>query len=224
MKILVVTSLIRYPGQTTPLYGRALQSIFRLNWNGRLDHLMLNGNDDPLKPVESCGRKNREAQEIALREGYDAVLFADHDMIVPPDGLERLSACNAPIAYGLYVLRHLRDGYQWSAALEVEPYRWKSYSSAPDLATNYWNAVHPVAGMGFGFTLVRREALEAITLRWYDHACTDWALSVDAQRAGILQVCDFGLHCGHMSMTPSPRVLWPDVTQDSLVRVEYLSE
>lgn len=206
-KVLVATDLIRYPGDTTPLFPQALASIFQLQWNGKLDHLLQNGGDTPGAPLANCTHKRQWACEVALDKGYDALLFADHDMLLPPDALTRLNAVDALIVYGLYTLRHERDGYQWSAARSVGVERWQSFSEHPDLARSAWGRVHPVAGMGFGCTLIRREVLEALPMRWYDHAGPDWALSVDAQAHGFAQACDFGVLCGHM--TDAHHALYP---------------
>lgn len=217
MKVLVVTSLIRFPGGTTPLYPRALESIFRLQWHGRLDHWLPNGGDDPANPVGSCGRKNCEAQAVALNEGYDALLVVDHDMIVPPDALIRLAGLGVPIAYGLYVLRHARDFYRWNAATHLTAVDWRSLSEDRERAVRTFGEPQPVVGMGFGCTLIRRDVLETIPFRWYDHACTDWALALDARQQGFVQVCDTRVVCGHMD---GERVFWPDVTQPQLFRLD----
>ena len=216
-KILVCTDLIRYPGGTTPLFPAALASIFQLQWDGKVDHLLQNGGDTPNQPLANCTLKRQVARETALRGDYDALLFADHDMLLPPDALRRLWAANASIAYGLYVLRHARDGYRWSAAAQVDATRWRSVSEDTEQARAVWGQCAPVAGMGFGCTLIRRDVLEALPMRWYDHAGPDWALAVDALAHGFAQVCDYGVLCGHMD---SEQTFLPDLAQPGLFRVE----
>lgn len=218
-KILVVTRLVRYPGETTSLYWDALGTIFRQEWDGQLDHFLQNGGDDPQARNECCTRKASEAREYALNNGYDAILFADHDMLLPQDALRRLWATGAPIAYGLYVLRHARDGYRWSAAVSVEERSWQSLTDWPALARDAWGKVLPVAGMGFGCTLIRREVLKALPMRWYEHAAVDWALALDAQQLHYAQVCDLGVICGHRSEN---RIYWPDINQPDFYRVEEI--
>lgn len=221
MKVLVVTSLIRIPGGQTPLYPRALESIFQLRWEGRLDHWLPNGGDDPNQPVASCGRKNVEAQRLAMLADYDALLIADHDMILPDDALLKLAATGAPIAYGLYVLRHARDGYRWNAATMVAERTWQSVSEDKDYARRHFGQIIPVTGMGFGCTLIRREVLAAVPFRWYGHACTDWALALDAQAQGFAQVCDTSVVCGHIDVDAGgERAFWPDPDTDLMFRLE----
>lgn len=218
-KILVVTMLLRYPGEPAVVYDEALRTIYQQRWEGQLDHLLLNGGDVPDARNANCARKATEARQMALDGGHDAILFADSDMILPPDALQRLWDTGAPIAYGLYVLRHARDGYRWSAAVSVEERSWQSVSDWPVLARDAWGKVLPVAGMGFGCTLVRRPVWEAVPFRWFEHACTDWALALDAQKYHYAQVCDLGVICGHRSEN---RIYWPDIHQPDFYRVEEL--
>jgi hypothetical protein len=78
--------------------------------------------------------------------------------------------------------------------------------------------------VGMACTLIRRHVLERLAFRLQPDAveCCDWWLARDARAAGWSQRADLGLVCGHISPTPSPRVLWPDKDEPRLWRVSRL--
>lgn len=220
MRVLVVTPLMREPDGRPRLFGRALQSIYSLRWPCQLDHYHQNGGDDYSDGNGTVTRKFEEARQRFLDGGYDAMLCAESDMIVPADGLERLAALDTDIAYGLYVWRHGKP--QWSAYTRVEHWQGRPLSLHPEQARQAWGQCIEVKGIGQGFTLIKRHVLENLHFRNWKGVSCDWALAIDAQEAGYQQVCDLGCVCGHMALTPSPRVLWPDPNEAELYRTEFL--
>ena len=188
---------------------------------GRLS--LVEGDTAPNPYVNITGKYNR-GRQMALELGYDALLCLEDDMIVPPDALTRLLACDADIAYGLTVWRHGKPG--WSTRLALgEDGALRNLSDYPDAARALWGKVVDVAGTGTFCTLVRRRVLEALPWRVdaaFPSLCCDWWLSVDAQRAGFSQKADLGVVCGHITREPTARVLWPDATATRLWRVELL--
>lgn len=219
--VFVVTPMMREPSGKPRLFGRALQSAFSLEWSGQLDHFTANGSDDYSRPNETVTRKYQDARDVFLAGKWDYFLSVEYDMIVPPDGLKRLVALDADIAYGLYVFRHggRRD---WSAYTELTVTSGQSLSKQPAEARRLWGSAVNVAGIGQGFTLIKRYVLEAMPFRNWPGVCSDWAMAIDAARAGLTQVADLGCVCGHMTITPSPQVIWPDVNEEKLHRVEFL--
>jgi hypothetical protein len=151
------------------------------------------------------------ARERALKRGYDALLTVEHDMWLPVMALKMLWATGAPVAYGVYVLRH---GASVLNAWEYVPGSrnlGESLSIHPrKLAKAQKQGVVPVSGVGFGCTLIRREALEAIPFRSGEKGseAPDVPFATDCLRAGLGQVAHFGVVCGHYDPA-ADRWLWP---------------
>lgn len=217
MHVLVVTPMLREPSGKARLYGKALQSIFNLRWSGQLDHFFLNGGDNYLDPSGTVTNKYQQARDVFLAGAWDAMLCAEYDMLLPADALEKLAALDTDIAYGLYVLRHERKA--WNAALWITEQQFCSYSEVPMTPTF---GVRKVAGVGLGCTLIKRHVVEALPFRNWRGVSNDWAFACDAQAAGYEQVCDFDVKCGHMSIVPSPHILWPDANEPDYYRTEPL--
>ena len=169
----------------------------------------------------------QHARRVALAdECYTHLLCIEDDMVIPPDTIDRLLACDAPVAYGLYCWRW-GPPHLWSA------YRWLFFDSGaswsddePHTAAHYFETatVREVAGVGFGCTLIRRDVLLSLDFRIPDDgtAANDWYFAHDCQRNGIRQVCDFGCVCGHIRLDPSARVIWPAVVDGKAAyRYEY---
>lgn len=224
------------------LYGRALQTILRLEWPGRLDIVFDKGNDAP----EGAGRGHKfdvvtakyvHGRNLALAGSYQAMLCVEDDMIVPPDALMKLWEADADIAYGLYCWRN-QSFHKWSAYTELSDDHGVSLSDDPAEARRLWGQVVEVQGIGMGCTLIRRRVLEALPFRRHGVACCDWGLALDARAAGFRQVCDLSVVCGHMTadndqscfpirygVSGPPRIIWPDPDLDGIgrmYRVEYL--
>lgn len=200
------------------LWGRTVQTLFRQEWSGALEYLFL-ANDNPhAAAYANIAHNYNKARTRALQGGFDALLTVECDMVLPHDALTRLAACQADLAYGLYVWRHGRR--KWSAYPVLEERHGVSISDDMDGARAVWGTVIPVAGVGLGCTLIRRRVLEALPFRVPADggASCDWALALDAQRHGFTQRADLGCVCGHQTMQPYPMVLWPapDVAQGYL--------
>lgn len=232
-KLLIYTPLMR-------LYGRALQSILRLKWDGPVDVVFARG-DDSTCPRDNYAKvvaKYQRGRDILLAGDYDAMLTVEDDMIVPADAAQRLWATGADVAYGLYVWRRDRN-HLWSAYTELTEDHGTSLSQDYDAAREAWGKVIEVQGIGNGCTLIRRHVLERINFEHRGNACCDWYLALDARYAGFRQVCDTAVVCGHMAagteemrsfpivigQAPVPRIYWPDndaAGLGKLYRVEYL--
>lgn len=190
-----------------PEYGvrvRTLDSIMALDWQEPVDRLFF-ANDNPhgvrwqKQRFMNVLHQHQRARDIFLHGDYDAFLSIEADMIVPADTIQRLTAVDADVAYGLYVWR---IGHKWSAYSEVEAFGGSSFSQDPELAAFAWDNVVPVAGVGMGCTLIRRHVLENIRFELFDLnegvVCDDWVFSWCLQLAGYRQACDFGCVCGHI--------------------------
>ena len=221
MKILVFTPM--HPN-TPKLFGRTNQSIFRLDYEP-IEMLFSKGDNPHESGVPlNDGRLNilhnyNKARDYVLKGDWEAMLTVEYDMVVPSNAVHRLLDCDADIAYGLYVFRART---RWSAYLELGAGHGKSISEDEELAKEMWGKQMEVAGVGMGCTLIKRNVLEAMQFRGFQGAACDWYLAQDAQENGFKQVCDLGLVCGHISMNPSPRVIWPDPEMPGLYRNDFI--
>jgi hypothetical protein len=142
----------------------------------------------------------QQIQRRVLDEGYDALVTYEHDMIVPPDGLAKLLEVDVPVVYGLYMLRH--GAYCVNAFIKVEgnPNFRRSLTYYPNrFALAEKRGITEVGGVGMGFTLFRRSALE----RYNFHAtgksyAPDWGFALDCSLGGVKQMCRFDVRCGHI--------------------------
>lgn len=167
--------------------------------------------------------KYSAARQAALTGGYDALWCVESDMLVPPDALARLLAANAGVAYGLYCFR--RPPWDWSAfiGMDTESMLGYSLSGLPDRARKALREreVIETDGVGLGCTLISLDTLERVPFvlnkgkqhgegtdaAHFSHC--DWYFALDCVEAGIRQVVDCGVVCGHITPHPAPSVLWP---------------
>jgi len=165
------------------------------------------------------------ARKIVLERDYRALLTYEHDMLAPDDGFEKLDEIQAPVVYGLYLLRHgtpVVNAFRDVASVNVG----MSLSHFPDeLKLARRKIVVPVSGAGFGFTLMRREVLEAIEFRRSNggRPIPDLPFSEDCIRNGFRQVCRFDVECGHFN---KGRWLWPgeDVMMGEMCNVVVMQD
>ena len=219
MRVLVVTPILRDINGKLRLHNRAMASHYRLNWAYQLDYHQAAGGDDYARPDVTVTRKYQEAQGVFLAGKWDALLCLESDMIVPPDALEKLVELDAPVAMALYVFRHGKKA--WNGASMLQDKTWRSLSDDPDYARAIAGNPVAVVGVGMGCTLIRRDVLEAIPFRYLKGTSCDWGFSLDCQALDVEQVCHTGVQCGHLSIAPSPMVLWPDVSAERLYRQEF---
>lgn len=141
------------------------------------------------------------ARMMALEGPYDAMLTVEHDMMIPPDSLQRLWDTGAPVAYGAYLFRHgarVLNAYEKYPTPSTNP--GESLSFKPRLLRKARKQeIVEVSGIGFGCTLIRRHVLTQIPFRHRDSERngTDTMFAMDCLKAGIKQVAHFGVLCGH---------------------------
>lgn len=219
MKPLIVTLMQREPSGKARLFGRALQSHFNIEWPERLDHLMLNGGDDYSDAGKTVTGKYNAAREVFLAGDYSHMLTLEHDMVVPSSTLQKLTALESDIAYGLYVLRHkIKKMFPLSACTYLNGDSFTSLSEDVDAARALMGGVLDVQGVGLGCTLIARHVLEELPFRYTRHVNCDWCLALDAQYRHFSQRCDTSLHCEHMSIVPSPGAYLIDMNAPQLYR------
>lgn len=227
MRTLVVTLHYRDFGRAIVSWIEAFRQWETDDPGVRFDHVQLYGAPADLEDGHDIvTAKYREAQQLFLDGPYDTFIAIEDDMVIPLDTFTRLQAVldgGADIAYGLYCWRHgIGSAQRWSAYTSLNEDNGRSLSQDKDEARAAFGQVVDVAGVGMGCTAIKRHVLEATPFDRRGRACNDWYLAVDAQTRGYTQRCDTGLVCGHYTREPSPRILWPDVNEDSLVRVEFI--
>lgn len=221
MRTLIVTALWHR-------YQRSLNSILSLESADPVDYLML-AYDDPhygegaMSGYRNLTRKLNHARDVFLAGKYGQMLLVEDDMIVPADALNRLQATKADVAYGLTCWRHGKPGWSPRITLDASG-RVDNLFSYPLQARASWGKVIDVAGVGTFCTLIQRRVVEALPFRLSEDlaVCCDWWFAVDCQREGFLQRADLGVVCGHIHPEPTPRVIWPDIQEKRLWRVELM--
>ena len=194
---------------------QTVESVERLAWKGQLT-LVFDREDNPEHGgYPNVLRKYQYGRDLALAGGFDGLLTVEADMVIPPLALERLVRLPCDVAYGLYASRHGK--HQWLAFTRIEGVKGESLSKMPELAQKLWGSAVVTEGVGLGCTLIHRTVLEQIPFRVQENgAACDWALAQDLKEAGMRQMHDLGVVCGHV--TDKGSVIWPDIEQPELVR------
>lgn len=205
-----------YPSQPR-IRPETVESLGGLRWHGPLD-LLFGREDAPERGgYENILAKYQRARETFLGGGYEAMLTVEADMIVPALALERLTRLECDVAYGLYISRH--GTRRWLAMMSIEGARGLSLSEQPEKARKLWGSAVVTKGAGLGCTLIHRRVMEQIPFRREEGgAACDWAFAKDCEAAGLRQMHDLGVACGHI--TDNGTALWPDIDSPELFREE----
>lgn len=194
----------------TPTYDDMLRpetvdSVKSQRFDGEIAHRFDDRNLHEGRSMLEVCEKYRDARIMALDGGYDALMCVEHDMILPPDCVQKLwdtaypkTGRLAPVVYAAYMLRH--------GARVINLFRYEgdnnigmSLSLYPrELKRARKREVIRVSGGGFGATLMRREALELVPFRVLDHNPPDMAFAGDCVRAGVVQMGRFDVACLHV--------------------------
>jgi hypothetical protein len=159
----------------------------------------------------------QRAFEMARAGDYDALVTVEDDMVIPPDALTKLSATDAGVVYGVYMLRHgthTLNAWQWISKTNMG----MSLSLYPSEAKAAWKrGWAKVSGVGWGCTLIRREVFNRFNVRYDGGDAGDLAFAADCTRAGIELVARFDVPCLHIE--PDGNVLDPRKKGGIVVRV-----
>lgn len=171
-------------------------------------------NPTPITGISKTDHENtllkyRRARQKMLEGGYDAIMFVEHDMIVPEDALVKMLNTDSDVVYGLYLFREGRPTLNCTRAVKA---------SWVDMSLTYFPEIRDrgfdqgwleCSGAGFGCILIHRKVLEQIDFRRTEsgHPSPDMPFATDCLRAGFKQICRFDVPCGHIK--PDGEVLWP---------------
>jgi len=192
----------------TPTYANALRpetaaSVKAQRAAVQWDWKVVNHNPCPAPDPRNVLASYQHLRELFLQGTWDALLTVEHDMVLPPDALQRLLDTDASVAYGVYLLRH------GSLVLNACEYVGeKNMGESFSLGKHVPAGVVRVSGVGFGCTLMRRYVVEQTPFS--DHGQTgqspDVPFAQECVRQGVGQVAHFGVLCGHIE---NGRVLMP---------------
>lgn len=213
----------------TPTYADALApetvaSMDAQRFDGVLDWVVSKDNPYPVPDHRNVLAQYRMARERCIRDGYDALLTVEHDMILPDNAVQELANTPGDVAFGVYLFR-------WgSLVLNVFEYInerniGESLSLHPKKARAAVKAgMLRVSGCGWGCTLLRRSALEAIEFpeEFPENPAYDIRFAQLAIRAGLEMTANFRVLCGHKQRVVDIRntqrtdvvreeILWPFV-------------
>jgi hypothetical protein len=142
----------------------------------------------------------RRGRARALKGGFDAMLTAEHDMILPDHALQTLTDTMGDVVYGVYLFRwgtYVLNTFEYINDKNMG----ESLSLAPRKArAALKKGIVRVSGCGWGCTLLRRSALERIEFPeyWKENPAFDVAFAQQAVRAGLRLYANFNVLCGHM--------------------------
>lgn len=198
----------------TPVYRlepETVQALFALQWEGPITwHLQ---RDNPFEDSrENITHQYQEGRKAFLAGGYNLMLVVESDIIPPPDAIQRLAALNADVAYGHYVFRQVK--HQVSNIFERYPGSPRNEGESLSVWPQKYRAamaagVVTCSGAGLGCVLIRRHVLERFD---FHHPaadgghCDTW-FNRDVMHAGMLQMADMHLFCGHKR--EDGEILWP---------------
>jgi len=212
-------TLVAVPAKRDMLFNRSVESVLGLRWNdGRQVDTLFVTDGDRRGRWENLCRKLNWARRVFLNGPWEALLTVESDIVAPPDALERMSAVDADVVYGLFVLRF--GDRHWNAALEMRPQgHLKLLSGEPEKAREAWGKVIDCEGHGQGICLIRRHVMEAMEFRnpRPEFYAQDWFFSFDCQERGFVQKIDLGVVCGHIDW---PLIYWPNPDSETLYVVE----
>lgn len=195
----------------TPTYDDLLRpetvaSVEVQDFDGEVDWIVSDDNPFPGAANENVCHQFQAGRHIALDGGYDAMLCVEHDMVLPPGCIQALWNTDAPVVYAIYMLRHgtevvslfRKEGKSIGMSLSLFPRELKHARQ---------RGVVEVSGAGFGCTLIRRSALEAVPFRMWEHP-PDIPFASHCLQRGITQMGRLDVACGHIDIE-TERVLYP---------------
>jgi hypothetical protein len=164
--------------------------------------------DDHEDKTGNVYRQYCRAVERVKDESFDAVLFIEHDMIVPPDCLIKMAGTDAEVVYGVYLFRHAKPTLSAFRNVGTSGLDQPLTMFSHELEQAQKAIIWPVSGLGFGCTFIHAGVFDRVTLRKPDNGnYPDGPFADDCARRGVKQVARFDILCGHIR--PDGYVLWP---------------
>lgn len=193
-------------------------------FEGVLDWVVSKDNPYPVPDHRNVLAQYRAGRERCIADGYDALLTVEHDMILPQNAVQELADTPGDVAFGVYLFRwgsFVLNTFEYIGERNIG----ESLSLHPKKARAAIKAgVVRVSGAGWGCTLLRRSALEAIEFpeEYPENPAYDIRFAQLAIRAGLEMNANFRVLCGHKQRAASVRntkrtdvareeIIWPFV-------------
>lgn len=188
---------------TVKLTRLTSDAIHGLQFDGALDVMF--ARDNPYDGSANIIYNYRKAERIIKNEGYDYLFTVEDDMIPPPDALQKMSAIEADIVYGVYCFRKGKPSLNISKPDDLQ----ESYSLPHNMKDwkRLFGQVIPCGGLGFGCTLIKRSVFDVLEFHSTHGHDGDTQMAHDARRLGLRQMCDTTVLVGHRR--PDTTVVWP---------------
>lgn len=186
-----------------------VESVKGQRFNGDWEWVCDDADPFPVPDHRNVLAKYRRAREMACRDGFDALVTVEHDMVLPSDALQKLADTVAPVVFGVYVLRHgsnVLNAWQYKGDRNLG----MSLSLFPnELRILRRAGVGRVSGVGWGCTLIRRDVLERAPLTDGGGDCPagDIPFALWCLRNKVEMLARFDVECGHIE---EGRVLMPN--------------
>ncbi|MBI4141543.1 glycosyltransferase family 2 protein [Candidatus Woesearchaeota archaeon] len=135
-----------------------------------------------------------------LEKKYDYLFFADTDVLLPPDAIEKLLSIDQPIASGVYL-----GGQKFPDGTKIAPVLYEltdkeDYLKSVPINDVMEDLVYEVAASGMGCLLIRKEVLEKVKLRYSEKIMSgeDILFCHDARKLGYRTFVNTAVRCTHM--------------------------
>jgi len=117
------------------------------------------------KIVRIVENRNKIITRVLEKE-YDYLFFADTDVLLPEDAIEKLLKTDKPIATGVYL-----GGLKFHDGVKIAPVLYdfaeqQDYVKIVPMNNVMDEKIFEVAGCGFGCCLIKKEVLEKVKLRY----------------------------------------------------------
>lgn len=219
MKILAYT-----PTFENAMAPETVASMDAQRYDGVLDWVVSKDNPYPVPDHRNVLAQYRVARERCICDGYDALLTVEHDMILPQNAVQELANTLGDVAFGVYLFRwgsFVLNAFEYIGERNIG----ESLSlHAKKARAAIKEGVVRVSGCGWGCTLLRRSALEAIEFpeEYPENPAYDIRFAQLAIRAGLVMNANFRVLCGHKQRAAAVRntqrtdvareeIIWPFV-------------
>ena len=126
-------------------------------------------------------------------DGADAILWADSDIILPPNAITELVAQGKDFICGIYCQR-AKPHWPLIAQFDQIGRHFSWFREWPE------NAIAPIDGCGFGIVLTSTAMLRTMTPPWFtfEQFSEDFDFCLRAAAAGYQLYVHTGVLCGHL--------------------------
>lgn len=197
MKILLFIPTYKLDGGRLAMDNRCSESIENLDFADH-DVTVWISADESANKKDNVFKQYQRCWKRARKEGFDAIMIIEHDMIVPPDAIKKLALVDTPVVYGIYLFRE--SGTLNAMRKTAHPSIDQSLDFFAHEREAAWKSVLcEVSGCGFGCTMIRREAFINIDVRQpAEGYFPDMPFADDCCKRGYKQIARFDVVCGHI--------------------------